>query len=76
MKSSNINTECAQSGPYWFGNVFQTIRETAKLPIGLTEHALRVMRKNGELPGRPCGNRFMVNVPELLKLNSQSEKDR
>ena len=42
-----------------------TIRQTAKAGI-LSEHHLRLLEKQGRLPGLRVGNRFLVNV-DLLK---------
>ena len=43
---------------------FKTIRQTAATGI-LTEHRLRLMQKQGILPGFQAGNRFLVNVEAL-----------
>ena len=43
---------------------FKTIRQTAATHI-LSEHHLRLMLKQGRLPGFFVGNRFLVNVPKL-----------
>ena len=51
----------------------KTIRQTAALGI-ITEHYLRLMLKQGRLPGVYSGNRFLVNVDALTRqLNSDSE---
>lgn len=51
---------------------FKTIRQTAALQI-LPEHRLRLMLKQGLLPGIQAGNRFMVNVDALVaQLNAMS----
>lgn len=51
---------------------FKTIRQTAALQI-LPEHRLRLMQKQGLLPGIQAGNRFMVNVDALVaQLNAMS----
>lgn len=50
----------------------KTIRQTAALGI-LSEHLLRIMLKQGRLPGVYSGNRFLVNVDALVsQLNSES----
>lgn len=50
----------------------KTIRQTAALGI-LSEHLLRIMLKQGRLPGVYSGNRFLVNVEALVsQLNSES----
>ena len=52
----------------------EPIRETAKLGL-LTEHRLRILLKQGLLPGVYCGNRFLVDVDALREwLNKQSEQ--
>ena len=45
-----------------------TIRQTAKTAGLLSEHRLRLMEKQGKLPGVRVGNRFMVNVDLLTEL--------
>ena len=51
---------------------FLTIRETAKTGI-LSEHHLRIMEKQGRLPGVRVGNRFKVNLDLLVEqLNQES----
>ncbi len=51
---------------------FLTIRETAKTGI-LSEHHLRIMEKQGKLPGVRVGNRFKVNLELLVdQLNRES----
>lgn len=50
--------------------VFLTIRQTAKLGI-LSERALRMMEKRGELPAIHVGNRCYINKDAFLRqLNS------
>lgn len=50
----------------------KTIRQTAALGI-LSEHLLRIMLKQGRLPGVYSGNRFLVNVDALVsQLNNES----
>lgn len=52
--------------------VFMTIRETAKTGM-ISEHHLRLMEKQGRLPGVRVGNRFKVNVQQLVEqLNRES----
>ena len=52
----------------------KTIRQTAKLGI-LTEHRLRILQKQGLLPGVYCGNRFLVDVDALRAwMAAQSEQ--
>ena len=51
---------------------FLTIRETAKTGI-LSEHHLRLMEKQGKLPGVRVVNRFKVNLDLLVdQLNQES----
>ena len=45
---------------------FLTIRQTAKTKV-LSEYTLRLMEKQGRLPGVRSGNRFLVNVPLLIE---------
>ena len=45
---------------------FLTIRQTAGMKI-LPEYTLRLMEKQGRLPGVRSGNRFLVNVPLLIE---------
>lgn len=53
---------------------FKTIRQTAATGI-LPEHRLRLMQKQGSLPGIQVGNRFLVNVDLLVELlNAASKK--
>ncbi len=53
---------------------FKTIRQTAATGI-LPEHRLRLMQKQGRLPGIQVGNRFLVNVDLLVELlNAASKK--
>lgn len=54
---------------------FLTIRETAKTGI-LSEHHLRIMEKQGKLPGVRVGNRFKVNLGLLVdQLNQESTNE-
>ena len=46
--------------------ILRTIRQTAATGI-LTEHRLRLMQKEGRLPGIQTGNRFLVNIDALSK---------
>lgn len=51
---------------------FMTIREAGKAGP-LTSYRLRIMQKQGKLPGVYAGNRFLVNYNMLLDmLNSES----
>lgn len=51
---------------------FKTIRQTAATGM-LTEHRLRLMQKQGKVPGIQVGNRFLVNVNALeMQLNRES----
>ena len=53
---------------------FKTIRQTAALGI-LPEHRLRIMQKQGLLPGIFAGTRFLVNVDALVAhLDEESTK--
>ncbi len=45
---------------------FLTIRQTAATGI-LSEHHLRMMEKQGKLPGIRSGNRFLVNTALLIE---------
>ncbi len=49
-----------------FEKRFQTIRQTARAKV-LPEYTLRLMEKQGRLPGVRSGNRFLVNVPMLIE---------
>jgi hypothetical protein len=52
--------------------IFMTIRQTAKTGI-LSEYHLRLLEKQGKLPGIRSGNRFKVNYDLLVeKLNRDS----
>ena len=51
---------------------FMTIRETAKTGI-MSEHYLRIMEKQGTLPGIRTGRTFRVNYQMLVdQLNRES----
>ena len=51
---------------------FMTIRETARTGI-LSEYHLRLLEKQGRLPGVRSGNRFKVNIGLLVEqLNRES----
>lgn len=53
---------------------FKTIRQTASTKI-LPEHRLRLMQKQGRLPGIWAGNRFLVNYEALIELlDAESKK--
>lgn len=45
---------------------FPSIRETARLGP-LSEHCLRLMLKQGNLPGVYSGKKFLVNYDRLLE---------
>lgn len=45
---------------------FPSIRETAKRGP-LSEHCLRLMQKQGNLPGVYSGRKFLVNYEKLLQ---------
>lgn len=52
--------------------MFMTIREAAKIGM-ISERHLRLMEKQGRLPGVRVGNRFRVNVTLLVEqLNRES----
>ena len=54
---------------------FKTIRQTAALGL-LPEHRLRIMQKQGLLPGIFSGSRFLINVTALVDmLNTESRKE-
>ena len=55
--------------------LFRTIRQTAALGI-LSEHRLRLMEKEGALPGIRTGNRFLVNVEKLVELLEEASEPR
>lgn len=46
---------------------FKTIRQTAATGI-ISEHRLRLMQKQGLLPGIQAGNRFLINVEALIEM--------
>ena len=51
---------------------FQTIRQVAATGL-LPEHRLRLMQKQGKLPGIKAGTRFYINVDALERqLNEES----
>lgn len=52
---------------------FKTIRQTAATGI-LTEFRLRIMQKTGRLPGIQVGNRFLVNVDQLVEQLEQESR--
>ena len=45
---------------------FVTIRQAASTGV-LSEYTLRIMEKQGRLPGIRSGNRFLVNLPLLIE---------
>lgn len=45
---------------------FVTIRQAASMGV-LPEYTLRLMEKQGRLPGIRSGNRFLVNLPLLIE---------
>lgn len=45
---------------------FVTIRQAASTGV-LPEYTLRLMEKQGRLPGIRSGNRFLVNLPLLIE---------
>ncbi len=49
-----------------------TIRQVAKLGF-LPEHRLRILTKQGKLPGLYCGKKFLVNVDKLIELLDAGE---
>lgn len=54
---------------------FMTIRETAKTGI-MSEHSLRLMEKQGNLPGIYTGRTFRVNFGMLIEqLNEESRRE-
>lgn len=54
---------------------FMTIREVAKTNI-LSEHALRLMQKQGKIPHIMCGKKCLINYPLLLeKLTDESRRN-
>lgn len=55
--------------------MFMTIRQVAMTGV-LSEYHLRLMQKQGRLPGFHRGNRFLVNYPMLVEmLNEESKKN-
>ena len=54
---------------------FLTIRQTAATGI-LSEHHLRMMEKQGRLPGVRSGNRFLVNTTLLIEQLDQESRDQ
>ena len=45
--------------------MYKTVRQTSKL-YGIPEYRLRQWIKQGRVPGWHSGNRFMVDIEELL----------
>ena len=54
---------------------FPTIRQAAKRGP-LSEHYLRLMQKQGRLPGFYCGNHYRVNYAALLELLQTESKQQ
>lgn len=54
---------------------FLTIRQTAETGI-LSEHHLRMMGKQGRLPGIRSGNRFLVNTTLLIEQLDRESAER
>lgn len=55
--------------------VFHSIRETAKL-TGISENTLRIMLRNGDLPGFYTGRKFLINLTLLdEKLNAACRRN-
>lgn len=52
-----------------------TIRETAKTGI-LSETCLRLMEKQGRLPGIYVGRKFLVNYPMLLDVLQEASRQK
>lgn len=52
---------------------YGTIRQTAATGI-LPEHRLRLMLKAGELPGFYAGNRFMVDMNQLVTILAEKSR--
>lgn len=46
---------------------FKTIRQVAGMGI-LSEHHLRKLHKENRLPGIYSGNRFLINVKQLIEI--------
>ena len=54
---------------------FLTIRQTAATGI-LSEHHLRMMEKQGRLPGVRSGNRFLVNTALLIEQLDRESREQ
>lgn len=54
---------------------YPTIRQAAKRGP-LSEHYLRLMQKQGRLPGFYCGNHYRVNYAALLELLQAESKQQ
>ena len=54
---------------------FRTIRQTAKLGF-VSEYALRLMEKRGELPCIHVGNRCLINVDALITQLNQVGREK
>lgn len=53
--------------------IFLSIRETAATGI-LSEHALRLMVKQGRIPYIKIGVKYLINYPQLIEqLNAESK---
>ena len=50
-----------------------TIREVAKTNI-LSEHALRLMQKQGKIPHIMCGKKCLINYPLLVEMLTEESK--
>lgn len=55
--------------------MFKTIRETVKLGIA-SENFIRNMVRQGTCPGIYSGNRFLVNVEQLVDLLNELSRPR
>ena len=54
---------------------FKTIREETKTN-NLSEHALRLMQKQGKIPHIMCGQKCLINYPLLLEqLTDESRRN-
>lgn len=55
-------------------NTYLTIRQVAATGI-LSEHAIRIMEKQGKIPRLKIGKKTMINYPLFLEaLNCESRK--
>lgn len=55
---------------------FASIRQTPKLIPGVSEYYLRMLEKQGKLPGFRAGNRKMVNLGKLCELLESGDLDK